>query len=294
MNLNFIEPHKLEAAWAYLLQLVVQQGLNCIAAMLILILGWWLSGRARSAVLRAFDRPRVDATLRPMLASVTQWIVRVITVVLVLSQFGVQTASIIAMLGAAGLAIGLALQGTLQNIAAGIMLVLLRPFRVGQYIDAQGVAGTVRETGLFMTELTTSDGVCLRVPNGKIWGSAITNYSENPTRRLDIEVTVTFGADIQAALDALRAMLAAEGRILADPAREVMVINYAAQGVTLNVRCWVAAGDYWNVRFAFYHRIKQVLEAAGCAIAVPVQEWRVSEDTQAAAPVAPGPAHRLS
>ncbi|MDR3380473.1 mechanosensitive ion channel family protein [Cupriavidus basilensis] len=294
MNLNFIEPHKLEAAWAYLLQLVVQQGLNCIAAMLILILGWWLSGRARAAVLRAFDRPRVDATLRPMLASVTQWIVRVITVVLVLSQFGVQTASIIAMLGAAGLAIGLALQGTLQNIAAGIMLVLLRPFRVGQYIDAQGVAGTVRETGLFMTELTTFDGVCLRVPNGKIWGSAITNYSENPTRRLDIEVTVNFGADIQAALDALRAMLAAEERILADPASEAMVINYAAQGVTLNVRCWVAAGDYWNVRFAFYHRIKQVLEAAGCAIAVPVQEWRVSEDAQAAAPLAPGPAHRLS
>ncbi|WP_043420054.1 mechanosensitive ion channel family protein [Cupriavidus basilensis] len=294
MNLNFIEPQKLEAAWAYLLQLVVQQGLNCIAAVLILILGWWLSGRARAAVLRAFDRPAVDATLRPMLASVTQWIVRVITVVLVLSQFGVQTASIIAMLGAAGLAIGLALQGTLQNIAAGIMLVLLRPFRVGQYIDAQGVAGTVRETGLFMTELTTSDGVCLRVPNGKIWGSAITNYSENPTRRLDIEVTVTFGADIQAALDALRAMLAAEGRILADPASEVMVINYAAQGVTLNVRCWVAAGDYWNVRFAFYHRIKQVLEAAGCALAVPVREWRVPEDAQVAAPVAPNPAHRLS
>ncbi|MGO4325749.1 mechanosensitive ion channel family protein [Cupriavidus sp. 2TAF22] len=294
MNLNFIEPHKLEAAWAYLAQLIVQQGLNCIAAVLILVLGWWFSGRARSAVLRAFDRPRVDATLRPMLASVTQWVVRVITVVLVLSQFGVQTASIIAMLGAAGLAIGLALQGTLQNIAAGIMLVLLRPFRVGQYIDAQGVAGTVRETGLFMTELTTSDGVCLRVPNGKIWGSAITNYSENPTRRLDIEVTVTFGADIQAALDALRAMLATEKRLLPDPAAEVMVVNYAAQGVTLNVRCWTRADNYWSVRFGFYQRIKPVLEAAGCPIAVPVQEVRVPDDAQRSGPVAPGAAQRLS
>lgn len=293
MDFNFIEPRKLEAAWNYLLQVVVQQGLNCIAAVLILILGWWISGRARAAVMRAFDRPRVDATLRPMLASLVQWVVRVITVVLVLSQFGVQTASIIAMLGAAGLAIGLALQGTLQNIAAGIMLVLLRPFRVGQYIDAQGVAGTVRETGLFMTELTTADGICLRVPNGKIWGSAITNYSENPTRRLEIEVTVTFGADIQAALDALRAMLAAEGRLLADPAGEVMVVNYAAQGVTLNVRCWVAAGDYWSVRYAFYHRIKLALEAAGCPIAVPVHELHMPDDGQPQAPETPDPAPRL-
>ncbi|WP_454733974.1 MULTISPECIES: mechanosensitive ion channel family protein [Cupriavidus] len=293
MNLNFIDPQKLEAAGTYLAQLAVQQGLNCIAAIVILILGWWISGRARAAILHAFDRPSVDATLRPMLASVTQWIVRVLTVVLVLSQFGVQTASIVAMLGAAGLAIGLALQGTLQNIAAGIMLVLLRPFRVGQYIDAQGVAGTVRETGLFMTELTTFDGVCLRVPNGKIWGSAITNYSENPTRRLDIEVTVTFGADIQAALDALRAMLAADKRVLPEPAAEVMVVNYAAQGVTLNVRCWTAAGDYWNVRFAFYQRIKPALEAAGCPLAVPVQEVRVPDGARPA-PAALSAAQRLS
>jgi small conductance mechanosensitive channel len=278
MSLNFLDADKLHLTWAYLTQLAVQQGMNCAAAILILLGGWWLSARARAAIMRTFDRPSVDATLRPMIASVVQWLVRVVTVVLVLSQFGVQTASIIAMLGAAGLAVGLALQGTLQNIAAGIMLVLLRPFRVGQYIDAQGVAGTVRETGLFMTELTTFDGVCLRVPNNKIWGSAITNYSENPTRRLDIEVTVTFGADIDAALGALRTMLASESRLLAQPAPEVMVVNYAQQGVTLNVRCWTSNDDYWNVRFAFYQRIKSVLEAAGIGIALPVQEVRMPDD----------------
>ncbi|CAG9177107.1 Small-conductance mechanosensitive channel [Cupriavidus laharis] len=280
MNWN-IAPDKIETAWNYLAQLAVQQGMNCIAAVLILIAGWWLSARAAAAVQRALGRTHVDETMRPLLANAFQWMIRVLTIVLVLSQFGVQTASIIAMLGAAGLAIGLALQGTLQNIAAGIMLVLLRPFRVGQYIDAQGVAGTVRETGLFMTELTTADGVCLRVPNGKLWGSAITNYSENPTRRMDIETTVAFGSDMHKGLDALRKMLSEEPRLLPEPKPEAMVVNYTQQGITLNLRCWTASGDYWAVRYAFYERIKHVLEDAGCKIAVPIQEVRMPDPDMA-------------
>lgn len=275
MDLNFIDANKLEAGWTYLVHFAINQGMNCLAAMLILIVGWWLSGRVATAARRALSGTHVDETMRPLLANALQWMVRVLTIVLVLSQFGVQTASIIAMLGAAGLAIGLALQGTLQNIAAGIMLVLLRPFRVGQYIDAQGVAGTVRETGLFMTELTTFDGVCLRVPNGKLWGSAITNYSENATRRADIEATVTFDCDVQHGLEALREMLAREPRLLEEPVPETMVVNYTQQGITLNVRYWTSNDDYWNVRFAFYERIKQVLEAAGCKLAVPIQELHV-------------------
>ncbi|CAG2146388.1 mechanosensitive ion channel family protein [Cupriavidus plantarum] len=274
MNLTFLDADKVEAAWAYLAQFAIHQGLNCLAALAILVGGWWLAARAAQTVRRTFQHTHVDDTLRPMLASVVQWIVRVLTIVLVLSQFGVQTASIIAMLGAAGLAIGLALQGTLQNIAAGIMLVLLRPFRVGQYIDAQGVAGTVRETGLFMTELTTFDGVCLRVPNSKIWGSAITNYSENLTRRMDIEVTVTFDSEVGRGLEALRQMLAAEPRLLADPKPEVMVVRYTDRGITLNARYWTSNDDFWNVQYGFYARLKAVLNAAGCEIAVPVQEVR--------------------
>ncbi|CAG2156962.1 mechanosensitive ion channel family protein [Cupriavidus numazuensis] len=272
-----MDADKIETAWNYLVQLAVHQGMNCIAAVVILLAGWWLSARAAAAVGRTLGRTHVDETVRPLLANAFQWMVRVLTIVLVLSQFGVQTASIIAMLGAAGLAIGLALQGTLQNIAAGIMLVLLRPFRVGQYIDAQGVAGTVRETGLFMTELTTADGVCLRVPNGKLWGSAITNYSENPTRRMDIETTVAFGSDMHKGLDALRKMLADEPRLLPEPKPEAMVVNYTQQGITLNLRCWTSSGDYWAVLDAFYERIKHVLEDAGCKIAVPIQEVRMPD-----------------
>lgn len=277
MNNWSIDAAKIETAWNFLVQFSLHQGLNAIAALLILIAGWWLSGCAAAAIHRALDRTHVDETIRPLLASAIQWMVRVLTIVLVLSQFGVQTASIIAMLGAAGLAIGLALQGTLQNIAAGIMLVLLRPFRVGQYIDAQGVAGTVRETGLFMTELTTADGVCLRVPNGKLWGSAITNYSENPSRRMDIETTVAFGSDMHKGLDALRKLLSDEPRLLPEPKPEAMVVNYTQQGITLNLRCWTSNEHYWAVRYAFYERIKHVLEDADCKIAVPIQEVRMPD-----------------
>lgn len=282
MDLKFIDAAKVEATWTYLAQFAVSQGLNLLAALAILVGGWWLSGRVSRALTRALQRTYIDDTLRPMLTAVAQWIIRILTIVLVLSQFGVQTASIIAMLGAAGLAIGLALQGTLQNIAAGIMLVLLRPFRVGQYIDAQGVAGTGRETGLFMTELTTADGVCMRVPNGKIWGSAITNYSENPTRRLDIEAIVTFDSDIQAGLDALKAMMAEESRLLPEPRPEVMVTRYTDRGITLNARYWTNSGDFWNVQYGFFGRLQQRLEDAGCRLAVPVQEVRRPESGDAA------------
>ncbi len=138
--------------------------------------------------------------------------------------------------------------------------------------ELQGVAGTVRETGLFMTELTTADGVCMRVPNGKIWGSAIMNYSENPTRRMDMEVTVTFDSPIQAGLDALAAMLDSEKRLLAEPRREVMVVRYTDRGVTLNARYWTSNDDFWAVQFALFARLKSTVENAGCRIAVPVRD----------------------
>lgn len=265
----FLNADKLEAAWAYLSQLAVQQGMNALAAMLILVGGWWLSGYVAGWVFRGLSRTHVDETVRPLIDNTAQWVVRVLTVVLVLAQFGVQTASIIAMLGAAGLAIGLALQGTLQNIAAGIMLVLLRPFRVGQYIDAQGVAGTVRATGLFMTELTTADGVCLRVPNGKIWGSAITNYSENPTRRIDVQVVVPFDTDVHCALQVMRDIMHGDRRVLKDPPVEVAAIGYVDAGIKLNARCWTMADDMWVVQCMLYATIKPKLDAIGCKIAAP-------------------------
>jgi small conductance mechanosensitive channel len=271
-----------QGIWQSLTETLVRQGLNIVLAIVILLAGWWIAGRARRAAERLFERGGVDVTVRPMMGSIVLWVFRIITLVLVLSQFGVQTASIIAILGAAGLAIGLALQGTLQNIAAGIMIVILRPFRVGDYIDAERTAGTVREIGLFMTELTMLDGVCLHVPNNKLWGSPIINYSANPTRRLDIEVGVHQHDDIGGAITALRTMLIEEPRVLDEPAPDVMVMRYAEGTIILNVRCWIATSQFWPVRFELNRRVKEVVEQSGCSIPLPQRELRVVESSNGA------------
>lgn len=279
MNWWGMDAARWQGIWQVFTETLMRQGLNLVLAVLILIAGWWLARRAQRAAERLFERWGVDVTVRPMMGSIVLWVFRIVTLVLVLSQFGVQTASIIAILGAAGLAIGLALQGTLQNIAAGIMIVILRPFRVGDYIDAEGTAGTVREIGLFMTELTMLDGVCLHVPNNKLWGSPIINYSANPTRRLDIEVGVHQHDDIGSAITALRTMLAEDPRVRDEPAPDVMVMRYAEGAIILNVRCWIATGEFWPVRFEMNRRIKEVVEQAGCSIPLPLRELRVVNGT---------------
>ena len=169
---------EISAHWKALIELATSYGLELIAALVILVFGWWLAGRVQRLILRALDRlPRMDATLKPFLSSLARYAIIAVTLVAVLARLGVETTSIIAVLGAAGLAIGLALQGTLQNIAAGIMLLVLRPFKVGDYIDAGGISGTVDEIGLFTTDMTTFDGVYQSVPNSSLWNTSILNYS---------------------------------------------------------------------------------------------------------------------
>lgn len=188
--------------------LAVQYGLDVVGALIILIGGWVAAGWVRRKLLRVLERaPRVDQTLRPVIASVVRYVILVFVLIAVLAQFGVQTTSIIALLAAGGLAIGLALQGTLQNIAAGIMFLFLRPFRVGDYIDAEGLAGTVNEIGLFTTQMRTYDGIYLEVPNAKIWNRAITNYSRVEARRLDLVVGIGYQDDIDKALAAMMDLL---------------------------------------------------------------------------------------
>jgi len=257
-------------------------GLELIGAILILIIGWWLARRAQGVTHRLLDRiPGLDATVKPFLGSLARYTVLLITVVAVLAQFGVQTTSIIAVLGAAGLAIGLALQGTLQNVAAGVML-LLRPFQIGDYIDAEGTAGTVEATGLFMTELTTFDGVYRSVPNAQLWGRAILNYSRNPTRRLDVPVGIAYEDDIGRAFEVLLPLMQGDDRVQAEPAPQVMVLNLGESSVDLNLRCWTARGDYWQLRFDMTRAVKEALDGAGISIPFPqrvVHQYHHDGDT---------------
>lgn len=266
-----------------LTEVITRYGLDILGALILFIVGWIAAGWTHRGVRRIVGRvPGIDATLKPLLASIARYVVLAFVVVAALAQFGVQTTSIIAVFGAAGIAVALALQGALSNIAAGIMLLFLRPFVVGDYIDAEGVAGTVDEIGLFATVLHTYDGVYRMVPNAQLWNRAITNYSRLPTRRLDIAVGIGYGDDIGKALTTLGALLEAEGRVLRDPPFEVIVTELADSAVTLGLRCWANNADYWNLRFDLMRDVKERLDAAGISIPFPQRDVHLIGETATA------------
>ncbi|WP_332611878.1 mechanosensitive ion channel family protein [Achromobacter sp. ESBL13] len=258
-------------AWAPRL---VDMGINLSVALLILIIGWWVSSLLGSWVRRASMRSsKIDPTIVPMFYTTVVWAVRIFTVIAVLARFGVQTASLIAVLGAAGLAVGLALQGTLQNIAAGIMLLILRPIRAGEYIAlSSGADGTVEEVGLFLTRLVQGDGIHLTLPNSTVWNATITNYSRNKTRRLDIPVPVRYGDDLDQVMTKLKEIVAARPDALMDPEPQIKVFEYKESGVIVNVRVWAESSKYWDLRWGLYQEIRTTLEAAGFQPPIPLRE----------------------
>ena len=256
-----------------LIETGISFGLEIAAALAILALGWWLAGRVQKLILRTLDRlPRMDTTLKPFISSVARYAIIAITLVAVLARLGIQTTSIIAVLGAAGLAIGLALQGTLQNIAAGIMLLLLRPFKVSDYIDAGGIAGTIDEIGLFTTDMTTYDGVYRSVPNASLWNTSILNYSRLPTRRMDIPVGIAYEDDVEKAMALLLDHIKQDSRVLAEPAPQVLVTGLGASSVDLTLRCWAQRTDFWTLKFEFNKNAKLWLDAAGISIPFPQRD----------------------
>jgi len=229
-----------------LLPRLLDLGLDALTAVVILAAGWWVSLLLRRTVRRSLGRSGyLDPTVVPMLATIVSWSVRVVTVIAVLAHFGVQTASLIAVLGAAGLTIGLALQGTLQNIAAGIMLIALRPLRAGEYVAmTSGLEGTVEEVGLFLTRLLRPDGVCVSVPNSSLWNATLINYTRNPQRCFDLPITVHADADLDATLARLRDLATRHPLALSDPAASVTVTQYRDGNLTVNVRVWVLCEHY--------------------------------------------------
>lgn len=250
--------------------LVVTYALSVIGAVLILIVGWTMSrlmGRwVRSLLTRTH---RVDPTVVGFFSIFVRYAVLVVVVIMVLGQFGVQTASIITALGAAGLAIGLALQGTLQNIAAGIMLLILRPFRVGEYIDAGGLSGTVQEIGLFATELKTVDGLFRMAPNSLLWNVPVTNYSRRAERRHDLVIGIGYEDDIESAQSVLMDLAGAEVRILADPEPWAFVSELGDSAVSVTLRYWTKSGDWWDTSRDMTKAAKIAFDKNGISIPFP-------------------------
>ena len=199
---------KQEKMIEHVIEVTFDYGLEVLGAIVMLVAGWIVAGWIRRVIRRAMDRvPAMDETLKPFIANLIRYVVLIFVLIAVLNQFGVQTTSMIAVLGAAGLAIGLALQGTLANVASGVMLLFLRPFNVGEYVDAGGIAGTVVEIGLFNTEIKTSAGLFLIVPNKIIWDGPITNFSRNPTRRFDLPIGIGYDDDVDGALALLMGLM---------------------------------------------------------------------------------------
>jgi small conductance mechanosensitive channel len=261
-----------QSAVGLLGDLVMTWGLRVIGALAVLIIGRIVAGAVRAGVRRMLERTRTDKTLVPFLASIAYYLVMAFVVIAVLGLFGIPTASLIAVLGAAGLAVGLALQGTLSNVGSGVMLLIFRPFKLGDYVDAGGTAGTVKEIGLFSTIMNTPDNVRITVPNSAVFGQVITNYSTNDTRRNDLVIGIGYGDDIGTAIRTIQGVLDADSRVLKDPAAVIAVGELADSSVNLLVRPWCRKEDYWDLQWHLIRTIKEKLEAAGCSIPFPQRD----------------------
>ena len=267
--------------------LAIALALNVVYAILIVIAALVIAGWAKRRV-EGFARrhPKVDSTLFGFLGSLVKYAILAMAAIFVLNRFGIQTTSLVAVIGAAGLAVGLALQGTLSNLAAGVMLVLFRPFRVGDYIEGGGQSGTVREISLFYTELATYDGLQVIIPNGDIWSSAIKNYSANPTRMMDLTIGVSYGSDLQKAQEILERIATSDPRALSDPAPFVKVKELGASSVDFVFRVWANRPDWWALKCDLTRRIKEEFDANGVEIPFPTQTlfYEANEASREATP----------
>ncbi len=251
-------------------------GYNFLLAIVILVATFFIARTLHHTIYHGKGKAaRLDATLRPVFAALCTYLVYVVGLVIALDIFGVNTTSFIALLGAAGLAVGLALKDTLANIAAGTMLLILRPFRVGDFVEFGSTMGTVKEINLFTTILETFDGLYVAAPNGEVWSHTITNYSRNGTRRLDLVVGISYGDSMDVGLEVLRQIAATEPRFLKEPAPQAMVVAMADSSVNLQLRGWATNDDYWSTLWDVNKRLKEEVEGAGLTIPFPQRDLHI-------------------
>ncbi len=262
--------------------LVIQYGLNFIGALAIFFIGRWVAKSVSSLLSRALAKAKVDPTLVPFIDNLAYTAMLVFIIIAALAEVGVQTASVVAVLGAAGLAVGLALQGSLANFASGVLLLVFKPFRVGDFVEISGVSGTVQAIHVFNTVLNDPNNIRVIVPNGQVTGGNILNYTINGTRRIDLTASVSYDDDLRRARQVIERVLAAEPRILPDPAPVVAVKEMADSSVDFVVRPWVKADDYWPVYFDLTEKLKVAIEENGMTIPFTTQEIVVKSDAAAA------------
>lgn len=244
--------------------------MSAAKALVLLVLGWivagWVSRTVRNRVNKS---PEIDNTLGNFAASIVRWVILLMVLIAILGIFGIEATSLVAMMGAATLAIGLALQGTLSDLAAGFMLILFRPYKIGQYVDVGGTSGTVVDLNLFFTELVTPDNIQIIIPNGQAWGAIITNFSHHTTRRVDVVFGIDYGDDIEKAKQIIGDVANADARVLKDPETWVRVTNLGDSSVDITLRTWCLADDFWEVKFALTQAVKEAFDKGGISIPYP-------------------------
>lgn len=250
----------------------IQSGFKVLAAVAIIFFGRLVAKLLKKLIQRMLDKSKVDPTLGSFVCSVSYVGLMAFVIIAALGQLGIQTTSFIAILGAAGLAIGLALQGSLSNFAAGMLMIIFKPFKVGDFIEAGGTAGVVEEIGIFTTELKSPDNKKIIVPNAKVTGDNITNFSAKEMRRVDIVAGVGYGDDLDKVRTVLEKIVGEDDRILDDPAATIAVLELADSSVNFAVRPWVKTADYWDVFFATQEKIKKTFDAEGITIPYPQQD----------------------
>ena len=254
-------------------------GMKIIAAVVIIVVGLWISKIIKNCFVKTLQKKEVDPTLVGFFASMLHGGLVIFVVISAISKLGVQTTSFVAVIGAAGLAVGLALQGSLSNFAAGILLILFKPFKVGNFVKAGGEAGVIVEVGIFTTEMKTPDNVQIIIPNATIMGSAITNVSAHPTRRIDMTLGVGYGDDLNKAKKIMEGLLSADERVLKDPVVTIAVANLGDSSVEFVIRPWVNSADYWAVRSDFIKAVKEKFDAEGISIPYPQSDVHLFQDS---------------
>ncbi|UPH71390.1 mechanosensitive ion channel [Abyssibius alkaniclasticus] len=244
--------------------------INAGKALLVLIGGWVAAGMiARVVRNRVMAQPQIDDTVGIFMANLIRYAILLMVLIAVLNIFGVEATSLVAVLGAASLAIGLALQGTLSHVAAGFMLVIFRPYKLGHFVDIGGSSGTVKAINLFFTELATPQNEQVIVPNGQAWGSVIVNFSYHPTRRADLVFGIDYADDIDKAMEIILRLARADGRVLDNPEPWVRVTNLGTSSVDLTARLWAKSDDFWEMQFDVTKAVKEAFDAEGVSIPYP-------------------------
>jgi small conductance mechanosensitive channel len=247
-------------------------GLNIIAAIAIFVIGRWVAKLLQRMIVRALEAAKMEPILVKFLGNIVYTLLLVFVVLAAINQVGVQTTSLIAVLGAAGLAVGLALQGSLANFAAGVLIIIFRPYRMGDYVEGGGVAGTVEEVQIFTSVLKSPDNKRIIVPNGQMMSGTIINYSSHDTRRVDLTASVSYEDDSDQVQRVLTDIVTSDERVLADPAPVVRMFKHADSSVDWVVRPWVKSADYWAVYFDLTERIKRRFDEEGISIPYPQRD----------------------